>query len=696
MKALIQGGVQQARRGLRHWWRPMLLWAVVVVASGIVAIQSDARERKALSDQFTLRTTIAGTFLARYVQDQQTLMRVRGEDLLAGPIVTAQQLKLVVSGLGFAGGGVFDGNGRLLMNAPYLPAFIGRDYSATLEHVRLAVQTNRSAVSQVLVSPALNTPVVALAVPYPTSAGRRIFTSVLRVDGNTLTNLLGNSVGLQTDAIYLIDRTEYVIAGSSALKAAIIPLSSLAPALPHALAHNARGSYTADHHSQYYASSSVGATGWRLVTAVGTAALYQSLASGETSTHLLVGALWMASLLAAIWYGVSARRRERVREVLVREREMARSSARLQQIIEVLPEGLILYDTSGERVGLNRAAVALLGANLLGQRIEQDYQAAWRVDGTPYTRDELPAVRSMRTGEVVLGEQMLLRNLATGHETPLLLSSAPLRADDGSIVGGMAVLQDISGLVELERQRDRMLSVVAHDLRNPLTSIAGMSQLLQLRAGRLEKPIRGRFVPSLQTIEMAARQMTTQIGDLLDYAQAQAGRKLELALESTDIVALVRRVVDQHRHSTDAHTLEVRAAEESIVVQVDPRRMERGIANLVVNAIKFSPGGGPIVVTVTRTAEPDGDWLHIDVADRGVGIPRAELPRIFDHYYRASNVASTIPGTGIGLAGVRYTIERHGGTVTVDSTEGVGTVVTLRVPLRDSAGQTDAQGGSLS
>jgi two-component system phosphate regulon sensor histidine kinase PhoR len=368
------------------------------------------------------------------------------------------------------------------------------------------------------------------------------------------------------------------------------------------------------------------------------------------------------------------------------ERQLAVERNRLQQIIEMLPEGLILYNLAGERVSLNRAATALLGANLLGLPLAHDYRDSRRVDGTLYERNELPVMRSMRTGEVVVGEQMLLRNLTTGGETPILTSSAPLRADDGSIEGGMAVLQDISSIKELEWQRDRMLSLVTHDLRNPLTSISGMSTLLQQQVEQLDEPVHGRFIRGLKTIESAAERMTEQISDLLDYTSASAGRALQLSLEPTDIVAMVRSVLEEQQHATTLHRLELRCTEESIVAAIDRRRLGRAVANLVVNAIKYSPRGGPVTVSVARVIGPDGPGLSIEVADCGIGIPQHDQPHVFEQYYRASNVSSDIPGNGIGLAGVRHIALSHRGTVSLESTEGVGTTATIRLPLFQDAG----------
>jgi signal transduction histidine kinase len=171
-----------------------------------------------------------------------------------------------------------------------------------------------------------------------------------------------------------------------------------------------------------------------------------------------------------------------------------------------------------------------------------------------------------------------------------------------------------------------------------------------------------------------------QIGELLDHARAQDGRPLELSLKSIDVVDLVRRAVDEHQRTTAQHMLTLHAPANTILATVDARRLERAVANLVVNAIKYSPRGGPIVVSVGQDDEPDGQSVSITVTDHGLGIPGADLPHMFEQYYRGSNVASDIPGTGIGLAGVRHMVQSHGGTISITSREGEGTTVTMRLP----------------
>jgi len=109
----------------------------------------------------------------------------------------------------------------------------------------------------------------------------------------------------------------------------------------------------------------------------------------------------------------------------------------------------------------------------------------------------------------------------------------------------------------------------------------------------------------------------------------------------------------------------------------DPWRLERVIDNLLSNAMKFTPSGGDVILRISR----DGDWAVLAVEDTGVGIPAADLPHLFERYWRGSNVTGRIAGSGLGLSGARGIIEQHGGTISVASAEGQGSTFTLRLPL---------------
>jgi PAS domain S-box-containing protein len=233
---------------------------------------------------------------------------------------------------------------------------------------------------------------------------------------------------------------------------------------------------------------------------------------------------------------------------------------------------------------------------------------------------------------------------------------------------------------EAVRQREQLLAVVAHDLKNPLMAIKGTADLLQRRAatGRLDPD---RLTDRLTMIGQATMAMTAQIGELLDAARLRAGQPLELDRRPTDLVALAQRVAAQVQQTTTRHTIDVHAAVPELIGEWDGVRLERVLGNLLGNAVKYSPEGTDVSVEVRHEQEDGQAWACVRVRDRGIGIPAADLPHIFERYHRAANVVGRFPGEGIGLAGARQVIEQHGGTIDVRSHEGQGSTFTVQLPL---------------
>ncbi|MBI4494084.1 MAG: GAF domain-containing protein [Chloroflexi bacterium] len=240
------------------------------------------------------------------------------------------------------------------------------------------------------------------------------------------------------------------------------------------------------------------------------------------------------------------------------------------------------------------------------------------------------------------------------------------------------------------RTRDEFLAAVTHDLKNPLTIIKGHVQLLQRRAGRAS--MEG-LADGLGKIDAGARKMTALINELLDVASQQTGRPLALDRRPTDLVALVRQAVAEHQQVTQRHRLRVETTVAEATGLWDAARLERVLGNLLSNAIKYSPEGGEIAVRIAREEAGSVEegkaeaWALVAVRDQGLGIPRADLDRVFERFQRGGNVAGRIPGTGLGLAGVRQIVEQHGGCIGVESQEGVGSTFTLRLPLADDLGR---------
>ncbi len=229
--------------------------------------------------------------------------------------------------------------------------------------------------------------------------------------------------------------------------------------------------------------------------------------------------------------------------------------------------------------------------------------------------------------------------------------------------------------------RNVFLSNVSHDLKNPLASINAMTQLWQRRLV-LGRPLEaGRLLEELAKVESQTKKMSMMIDGLLDMAQLQIGQQLTLVSQALDLVELVHRAVQMQQSTTYLHRIVVEALVPELVVLGDSMRLERVCTNLLSNAIKYSLQGGTITVTVSKQEDESNSWAKLKVQDQGLGIPAEDLPYIFEPFYRASNVLTSVAGTGIGLASVSQIIEQHGGTIAVESEEGVGTTFVICLPL---------------
>ena len=397
----------------------------------------------------------------------------------------------------------------------------------------------------------------------------------------------------------------------------------------------------------------------------------------------LVMSLCFGAAVGVVASQAEARRRQLVIERTTLAAQQAESSAqrdRLQQILDVMPEGVFICDVAAQIVATNHAAQTLLGRDLAGTPLTGIDFHARSPGGASLPTEMRPTLRAL-AGEVAQAVQVVNRIPSTGEDIPFLINSAPLRDAGGAIIGAVTVFQDISTIKELERQRERFLTTLSHDLKNPLTGIAGISQILQRHADQLEEPLRGRILGGLEKIYAGTQRMMVQIVEVLDQARVQMRGKVVLRRAPTDLVAFMRKIVDEHQQTTDRHSFRVQATVDSAIGLADMESLQRAVANVLINAIKYSPQGGPITVSLTRSEDPEGAWLRIDIADRGIGIPATDLPHMFELFYRGSNVGTAIAGTGLGLSGAAQAIRAHGGSIAIESIEGMGTTVALRLPL---------------
>ncbi len=389
--------------------------------------------------------------------------------------------------------------------------------------------------------------------------------------------------------------------------------------------------------------------------------------------------------------------------------EIERQRALLQNLVDELPSGAYLVRGADARLVLaNRAAEDVWGAHWPEGQPMAEFLAAngphfVRPDGYPLEVDELATVRATRTGESVRHYQEIVRR-PDGTALPILLNAVVIDpqvlpssgdATDGDASAALepvvlVVLQDVTALKEAERLKDEFIAIAAHELKTPMTALKGYANMLtRTPAGGEAAPLEEWQIEALDTIDQATTRLVELTDDLLDVARLQAGR-LELRLEPYDLLALARRVIKRLQVISDRHTLVLRSDADYVVALVDVPRMEQVLTNLVNNAIKYSPDGGEVAVTLREDTELG--VAEVCVRDHGIGIPPAQQALMFGRFARADNAHDRgIKGTGLGLYLSRELVERHGGRIWFESTEGEGSSFYFTVPLAPETGFSDEE-----
>jgi len=236
---------------------------------------------------------------------------------------------------------------------------------------------------------------------------------------------------------------------------------------------------------------------------------------------------------------------------------------------------------------------------------------------------------------------------------------------------------------DLERRKEEALQATAHDLKSALSAMnVSIAMLRPVGSGAVEEDADERR-EWLAMTERSITRVTYLIEDLLTVACRQTGQRMEPRRQPNDLVALTRQVAAERQQVCRRHRILVEADVVDLVGFWPTSHLMRVVDNLLQNAVKYSPGGGDIVLRVDRETDAEGVWAILAVRDQGLGIPLADLPHVFELYHRASNVRQRIEGTGIGLALVKQVIEQSGGMVTVASEEGRGSTFTVRLPITD-------------
>jgi signal transduction histidine kinase/HAMP domain-containing protein len=328
--------------------------------------------------------------------------------------------------------------------------------------------------------------------------------------------------------------------------------------------------------------------------------------------------------------------------------------ALLAAVIDSLDEGIVAVSARGSVVRLNESARRLL-----------DLPA-----NVPFSTDLLPQDRLVRDAlrGAMAGVAAGPLEIGVGERT-LIVSARPL--PDG---GAVMAVQDLTTRRRLETIRRDFVANVSHELKTPLTVIAGFAETLRDR--ELPSDNRERF---LDTIEANTRRMQRIVDDLLDLSRYESG-SWRPNVVSNDLAGVVTDVFTSVARAADAKglTLGFQASPDAQRIDADPTALRQVLSNLIENAVRHTARGG---VTVSAEAPPRGGTT-LRVRDTGSGIPTEHLGRIFERFYRVdAGRARDEGGTGLGLAIVRHLVEAHGGSVRAESVVGQGTTITVHFPL---------------
>lgn len=268
-----------------------------------------------------------------------------------------------------------------------------------------------------------------------------------------------------------------------------------------------------------------------------------------------------------------------------------------------------------------------------------------------------------------------------GRPLPLGVTTSPLTDDKGNKQGVIFAVRDLTetkklvNLEEINKQKSEFISVVAHELKTPLTSIQGFASTLKESADFLQPEQKDRL---LATIVREAERLNRLIEQLLNVSRIEAGKALQMNWTEVDVVSLLAHCFEIQKSYTRVHNLvDAFSRRAGIKIVADQDKLQQCVLNLLSNAVKYAPDGGDVTLTLT----PDDQGITISVEDQGVGIPKDLQPKLFGRFSRIERESiKGIKGTGIGLNLVKHLVELHGGKIWVQSEEGEGSTFFIWVP----------------
>lgn len=419
---------------------------------------------------------------------------------------------------------------------------------------------------------------------------------------------------------------------------------------------------------------------------------------GSFDTNLLQLTTMIADYAAVALENVRLRERE---TALWRQAEFERQ--RLELILRSMTEGLLITDVYGDIISLNQSARSIFSQAEIDFKLPVPLYQLAETNDFPWLSRLVEIIDQARRGKTVTNQELVIGPNSDAVPLTLSISAAPLH-DANSLptrpIGVVAVLNDVTSNKQIERLKDEFVSVVSHELRTPLTAIKGYTQHLVRRIERrlrktrstpqeskttaetTQEPPESYDLRSLNIIQSQTEHLERLVNDLLDLSQVQWGH-LDLHYESFYLADVLSDCARSVQASTEQHTIALDVQVQDTKILADRARIAQVIGNILDNAVKYSPHGGMVTVSLQHH---DGDYL-VNVIDEGIGVSPEYYDHIFERFYRVHNTAiRQYSGIGLGLYVAKAIIDRHGGRIWFTNNQNIGTTFHFTLPPRPRTG----------
>lgn len=378
-------------------------------------------------------------------------------------------------------------------------------------------------------------------------------------------------------------------------------------------------------------------------------------------------------------------------------------------ILNSVGEGVYGLDLAGRVTFVNPAAASMIGweiQDLIGQSMHAVLHHS-KPDGKPYPIHDCPIYQAFQDGRIHRANTEVFWR-KDGSSFPVEYISTPMQDQHGNVVGTVVTFQDITQrkwaetllqrtneelelkvrdrtaqlhqankeLQELSELKSRFVSMVCHEFRNPLNNILLSASSLDRYDAQLSPEQRRNYI---QGVRNDVERMTQMINDILMIGKTEA-HKLMIQPEPIELVQFCHGLVAEMQASSDKQPLLVLSRHRYLMANLDEKLLRSILTNILSNSIRYSQRHSPITLRLSKR----GCQVTFQISDQGIGIPREDLPHLFEPFHRGKNV-SNIPGTGLGLNIVKRFVELHNGTIAVESKFNIGTTFKVRLPLQQAS-----------